>query len=41
VTVTFDPLTRLRELTEKALTRGAVERLRADVETTVADCLDR
>jgi cytochrome P450 len=32
--------TRLRKLTEKALTRGAVERLRADVEATVTDCLD-
>ena len=32
--------TRLRKLTEKALTRGAVERLRASVDTAVGDCLD-
>jgi cytochrome P450 len=33
--------TRLRKLTEKALTRGAVERLRASVDAVVAGCLDR
>jgi cytochrome P450 len=32
--------TRLRKLSEKALTRGAVERLRADVESAVGTCLD-
>ncbi|HZZ52610.1 MAG TPA: cytochrome P450 [Pseudonocardia sp.] len=32
--------TRLRKLTEKALTRGAVERLRAHVDEVVTDCLD-
>ncbi|MEV1292851.1 cytochrome P450 [Pseudonocardia sp. NPDC049635] len=32
--------TRLRKLTEKALTRGAVEQLRADVDAAVADALD-
>ena len=32
--------TRLRKLTEKAMTRGAVEKLRADVDTAVTDALD-
>jgi cytochrome P450 len=32
--------TRLRKLTEKALTHGAVERLRADVDAAVTDALD-
>lgn len=31
--------TRLRKLTEKAMTRGAVERLRSDVELVVDECL--
>lgn len=33
--------TRLRKLSEKALTRGAVERLRADVDAVVDECLGK
>jgi cytochrome P450 len=32
--------TRLRKLAEKAMTRGAVDRLRADVDAVVGECLD-
>ncbi|MHA6797483.1 cytochrome P450 (plasmid) [Pseudonocardia bannensis] len=32
--------TRLRKLAEKAMTRGAVERLRADVDAVVEECVD-